>query len=83
MEQQPSGCAAGFPILGSWVENHWVTVWSTQRFIPPKSSKRVPGTSGDLNDKDKLSSHGGSVALRFWTPFIKMDYETFFFKFSF
>ena len=35
----PSGERAGFPILGSRVQNHWVAPKSTQSFILPRSIK--------------------------------------------
>ena len=44
---------AGFPILKSCVQNHWVAPRSTQPFILPRSVKWVPGISRNLLVKSK------------------------------
>ena len=41
-------------IQGSRVQNHWVAPRSTQPFILPRSTKWVPGISGNLVIKSKL-----------------------------
>ena len=57
-----------FPIIGSWVQNHWWGPRLNQPFIVPRSMKWVPGTLWDLVVKSKLCLHGGSVALRQVNP---------------
>ena len=54
-----------------WVQNHWLAVMLTQTFIFPKSIKWVPGTSGDVVVKSKLSPRSGSVALKQLHPIHK------------
>ena len=61
---------AGFPIVGSRLQNHWLTSRSTEPFINSWSTKCVPGATGDLVVKNKLSPRSGSVALRQLTPSI-------------
>ena len=60
MKQQPSGLGVGFPIQESCVQNHWAAPRSTQPSTLPRSIKRVPGISGNLVIKSKLSPRSGS-----------------------
>ena len=39
MEPWPSGYDTGFPVQGSYVQNHWVAPRSTQPFIFPRLIK--------------------------------------------
>ena len=60
-----SGQGAWFPIQGSRVENQWVVPRSTQPFILPRLIKWVPGISGDLVVKSKLSPCSGSFVFNY------------------
>ena len=54
MKQWSSGMAAGFPIPGFLVQNHWVAPSSTQPFILPRSVKWVLKWLSDLNYFQRL-----------------------------
>ena len=49
------GLGAGFPIIGSQVQNHWLTPRSAQPLILPRSMKWVPVIPGGFVVKNKLS----------------------------
>ena len=62
------GYGAGFPIAGSWVQNHLLAPRLVQPILYPRSVKWVPSTPGDLVVKSKLSPYSGFVALRHLNP---------------
>ena len=60
--------AAGFPIQGSQVQNHWVAPRSAQSFIFPRLINWI---SWKLSRKSKLTPGGRSVALEWLNPIHK------------
>ena len=58
---------------------YYVTPRPTQLFFLPRSIKRVPGISGELVVKSKLSPRSGCLALQQLNPIHKKGHNFFFF----
>ena len=54
-------------------KNHWVAPRSTQRFIFPRSIKRVPKIPEELGVKSRLSPRSCSATLRQLNPIHKKE----------
>ena len=73
-----SGKGAGLPIQRCFVQNHWVALWSTQRFVLPRSIKWLSAYLGEMVFESNLCPANGSIALLQVNLTIKR--ENFFFQ---
>ena len=75
-----SGKGAGLPIQRCFVQNHWVALWSTQRFVLPRSIKWLSAYLGEMVFESNLCPANGSIALLQVNLTIKRENFFFFFK---